>query len=458
MRRGVRRRGRRVLLVLLGAMLVLSGGCVADDPAIRIEGAPPTGPVVAATPTPAPTAAPTSPSPRPTVTRTSEPAAAPSPTPAPTTPRPPPPPTQLRGVWVHLFDDTLKTPGSIDRMLDRVAASGANTVIAEVVRRQDAYYDSDVLPRAVDPALPDGFDPLAHLVDGAHARGLDLHAWIPVTPAYHRVYDALPSPDRWVWSRHGAGAPADQRWVTRTADGTWGDHLDPGHPAVRRHIVEMVTEVARRYDVDAMHLDYLRYPARDAGYNPAALARFRAETGRTGVPAPDDGRFSAWRREQTRSLLAAVRRSVAEVAPTVGISAAVIAQGEGPGGGRGFAGTRGYAEYFQDWPDWVRSGLLDAAMPMAYFRSAEHGAWFDGWIRFARGVARRSDVVVAPGVAGYLNIPDAGRAQLAAAMRGTDGTVVYSYQQSASTAPHSRLLAGLSDGLWRTRARAPDLR
>lgn len=379
-----------------------------------------------------------------------------TPTPGPSTPdAAPTADPELRGVWVHLFDDTLKSPGSIDRMLDEVAGAGANTVIVEVVRRQDAYYDSEVLPRTTDPALPAGFDLLAHVVEGAKTRGLDVHAWIPLAPTYHHVYDDLPAPPGWVHAVHGADSA--EPWVTRLADGTWTDYLDLGVAAVRDHLEAVVTDLAARYDLDAVHLDYLRYPSADAGYNPYALGRYQQETGTDAIPTPDDPAFSAWRREQTRSLAARLTAAVAEASPGTAVSAAVIAQGPGPAATGGFAGSRAHREYYQDWPRWVQEGLLDVVMPMVYFDDAEHGAWFQQWVALARQLAAGSDVVVAPGVAGYLNVVTAGEAQMEAAMADTDGAVVYSYQQSVVTGPRGGLLASLGAGSWARPAPAPPL-
>lgn len=83
----------------------------------------------------------------------------PEPVPEPTEEAPAPPAPQdslARAAWVHLFDDSLKTRAGIRRVVADLAAAGATAVIAEVVRRQDAYYDSEVLPRTTDPALEPG--------------------------------------------------------------------------------------------------------------------------------------------------------------------------------------------------------------------------------------------------------------------------------------------------------------
>jgi uncharacterized lipoprotein YddW (UPF0748 family) len=113
-------------------------------------------------------------------------------TPAPAPPAPAPSrvqlPRPLKAVWVHLFDDTLKTPAGMTRVLDTAASAGLNTVFVQVVRRHDAYYDSGALPPTPDPALAPGFDVLAAAIDGGHARGLQVHAWFTVATAWHEVY------------------------------------------------------------------------------------------------------------------------------------------------------------------------------------------------------------------------------------------------------------------------------
>lgn len=364
----------------------------------------------------------------------------------------------MRAVWVHLFDDTLKSPASIDAMLDRVAAANFNTVIAEVVRRQDAYYDSDVLPRTTDPALVEGFDALAYLVEGAHARGLDLEAWIPTMPAYHPVYDDLPAPEGWVWTEHGPDAPEDQRWVTRYADGTWDDHLDPALPAVRDHVSAVTAEIARNYDVDAVHLDYIRYVEGDTGYHPDVLARYRRETGAEGVPAPDDPQWSAWRRQEVMAMVRQVRDAVREVDAGLPVTAAVVAAGEGPSAVGGFERTRPYARFHQDWVSMVEEGLLDAVYPMNYFDEQVYGAWYAQWLDFEAQLADATGVVVAGGVAGYLNRPEASIGQLRRATEALDGAVLYSFQQTSQDAPLDVLFDLVPEQLWTERAPVPALR
>lgn len=336
-----------------------------------------------------------------------------------------------RSVWVHLFDDTLKTRAGLERLVAELVAADATAVIAQVARRHDAYYRSEVLPATADPALEPGLDVVAELTRLAHAEGIEVHAWISVAPTWHAVYDELPAPTGWLPARHGQRAPEAERWVTRTHDGTWSDFLDPGLPEVRAHVAAIVHELATTTAVDGIHLDYVRYAADEAGYHPDALARFRAETGAAGTPDPEDPVWADWRREQTRLLVADARAALDDAGREVTLSAAVIAWGPGPTESGGFAATRTGREVFQDWPGWARTGLVDAVLPMVYFREhvPEQDRWFGDWLGFLAELRDGSDTQVIAGVGGWLNQPDATRRQLGAALATTDGAALYSYQQ-----------------------------
>jgi uncharacterized lipoprotein YddW (UPF0748 family) len=350
-----------------------------------------------------------------------------------------------RAVWVHLFDASLKSRPALERLVDELVRADATAVIAQVARRHDAYYRSEVLPATADPDLEPGLDMVAELTRLAHAAGLEVHAWISIAPTWHAVYDDLPAPAGWLPSVHGRDAPEADRWVSRTVDGTWSEYLDPALPEVRAHVRSIVAELATSTEVDGIHLDYARYASDLEGYHPAALDRFRTETASTGTPAPDDATWSAWRQAQTRALVAEARAAVDAADRDVTLSAAVIAWGAGPGELGGFAATRTAREALQDWPGWARDGLVDAVLPMVYFRDhvAEQAAWFEDWLGFQAALAAEADAHVVPGIAGWLNTPDAAVRQLGAAGEVADGVALYSYQQPADDPDASNEVPGV---------------
>lgn len=357
----------------------------------------------------------------------------------------------IRGAWVHLFDDALKTRQGIVEVVDELERADATTIVAQVARRWDAYYDSELLPRTADPDLEPGLDVLEVLLEEAHARGLEVHAWLTVAPTWHHVYDDLPRPADWLPPAHGHRAPEQQRWVTRTVDGEWSDYLDPALPEVQRYAAATAAEIAARYEVDGIHLDYLRYSSERHGYHPRALDRYREETGASGTPAPRDPAWSDWRRARVRELLTTITDAVEAAAPGTPISAAVIAWGEGPGGPAtgGFEDTRAYRDALQDWPGWARDGLVDVLMPMVYFREsdAEQSRWFAQWTAYQARLNADTPTRIAPGVGGWLNAPAGTLSQTVRAMGVGDGAMIYSYQQP--TADESRgVFAELAERRW----------
>lgn len=347
-----------------------------------------------------------------------------------------------RAVWVHLFDPTLTTRSGIEAVVAELAAADVDAVVAQVARRHDAYYDSGYLPPTPDPALEPGLDVLATLIELARPHGIQVHAWISVGPAIHEAYADLTLPDGHVWLEHGPDST--DSWMTVDEAGTVSrEHLDPGVPAVRDHAVAIVDDVSSLYDVDGVHLDYVRYDGRQWGYNPAALARFHADTGRDDRPAVDDADWIAWRTAQTEALVAEAGRVLHERRPGALLTAAVIAGGPGPSASPGgFAGTRAAAEMFQDWPAWLADGSVDAVFAMAYGREAvpEQAERFRQWADFAAELDERHPDMVVVGVGAYLNSPDDALAQLALADGATGHVALYSFQQDSAEEPRGRVI------------------
>ncbi len=410
-----------LLALALVAALVSCGGDAADEGQIA-DSSPPTDTESADTePTPPPTASP----------------------PIGTDPVPAEPaPIPESSVWVHLFDDTLKTPEGVEAMLDEVAEAGIDAVIAQVARRHDAYYDSGYLPPTPDPALADDFDVLDALVAGAHARGLQIHAWFVVAPATHPEYDDLDLPAGHVWVEHGPDS-ADS-WVTRDAAGRSADYFDVGIEPVHDHVASIISDIASRYDVDGVHLDYVRYDGAEWGYHPDALSSFAAATGRTDVPTIDDPDWVAWRTSRTADLIDRARDALTDARPEARLSVAVIAGGEGPSARPdGFAGTRAASGMFQDWPTWVADGSVDFVIAMAYTREGvpDQARWFRQWVEFAGELADDHPGRVAIGIGAYLNPVESGLTQLDLAREATGHVAIYSYQQDSSDSERGELMA-----------------
>jgi len=352
---------------------------------------------------------------------------------------------ELRAVWVDAFHHGIRSPAEAAQLVADAKRLHLNTLIVQVRRRGDALYAGGLEPPLDDPACDPSFDALAHIVSVAHEAGLQVHAWINAMPVWRD--EAPPKDARHVFNRHGPAAAGAQCWLTSTRGGAKkfpvGYFLDPGHPAARDHLVAVSLDIVRRYDIDGIHFDYIRYPetegpalprGADVGYNPVSVARFQRELRRKGVPLPDDQVWTRWRREQVTGLIRRIAIEARAIKPRLKVGAAVIAWGAPPAADDDFENTAPMQRVFQDWRGWLEEGIIDLAVPMNYAREHdERGrSYYDGWIAWEK--RHKSDRQVAVGVGGYLSAPEGvlaqiGRARAAEGGARADGVSLFSYFQ-----------------------------
>lgn len=353
--------------------------------------------------------------------------------------------TEFRGFWADAFHSGFKTPEQVNKLVADAKRSNANAIIAQVRRRGDAYYTSTIEPRTNDPELAPGFDALQDLIDKAHAEGIEVHAWLATLPVY--LAGRTTTDPAHVWQQHGPTAPGSANWAMLTDTGFAPGYLDPGHPDAVDYTVSVYLDVLRRYDVDGVHMDYVRYGAPNWGYNPTAVARFNALHGRTGKPAPTDPVWMQWRREQVTNLVRKLYVESMAIKPEAKISGALIAFGSGPTTEQGWYETRTYNEVLQDWRAWQEEGIIDIAMPMNYDRefNALQKLWYDQWITYEKDHQYQRHTTIGPGT--YLNYIEDGIAQLRRAQAPSPsgnyarGQQIYSYA-ATNMYTNDDLLAG----------------
>jgi len=311
---------------------------------------------------------------------------------------------QYRAFWADAFHYGFKNPGQIDQLLEDVLRAKSNAIFAEVRSRGDSYYVNSVEPPADDPDYAPGFDALQYLIDNAHARGVEVHAWFPVMPLW--TSSQPPANPNHLWHKHGPNAQRDDMWMTVDSTGKIGTSLDPGHPGAFQYLADLIVDVAANYDVDGIHLDYIRYPETSIfGFNPVALQRFARLYNRTGSVDPEDSDFSGFRRAQVTALVRQIYLRTFAIKPRVRISAALITWGNGPLNDDQYRTKDAYSRVFQDWRGWLEEGILDIAVPMNYFREQQLPTYLDRWMEYEKN--RQYGRMAIVGLAVYLNsIPD----------------------------------------------------
>jgi uncharacterized lipoprotein YddW (UPF0748 family) len=321
--------------------------------------------------------------------------------------------SEYRAFWVETFNTRLGTRAEIDAVINDAVASNANALFAQVRRRGDSWYldTREPLTEVAGVGEPDvtgrwTLDPLRYLLDQAHARGIEVHAFVIVGAIFQGdPATRLPADPRHVFLQHVWQKEGSAQWATRTRSGEtrfgtdyW---LDLGHPDAATYTVDVLAHLVARYDVDGIHLDRIRYPeVADAGYNETSVARFNARHGTSGLPSASDPLWSDWRREQVTNFVRRLYVTVKAIRPATRVSAALITFGAGPSASDGFARTEPYTRVFQDWEGWAREGILDLLVPMVYKRDsvAAQAAQFEDWTRFA--VATGPSII---GLGAYLN-------------------------------------------------------
>jgi uncharacterized lipoprotein YddW (UPF0748 family) len=341
---------------------------------------------------------------------------------------------QMRAFWVDSLNPGFYNHPQVDELVNNVVRAGANTIIVQVRRHGDAWYNNSFEPRAADPRLApaEAFDPLGYLIEKAHSQGV--HAWLVVSVAC-RPADRLWGHPQHVCSAHGPGAQGAERWTTATFGGAQVGDMDFGHPSAISYMERVVQHLVQAYPgIDGLHWDYIRFAGRDYGYNQVSLDRFNSVHGRApgSRPAPDDPAWSQWRRDRVTELARRLYIRAKALKPSIQVSAATITWG-GAGSDGNFAASAAYERVFQDWPAWLEEGILDFAVPMHYFEEGvpRSRGWYDGWLNFDRGRTGRRAIVA--GLGSWLNTPEQNLGQVQRALapdsagRALAGVAFFSY-------------------------------
>ncbi len=290
---------------------------------------------------------------------------------------------EFRSNWVITWEWTSSSysvtqgKAKIREILDNMKTANMNAVIFQVRQSGTVYFPSSFEPwGAYIGSSNPGYDPLAYLVEQAHARGMEVHAW----------FNAFQT------SSTAPGTPAYEHpeWICRDQDGNAMDSyraLSPGLDSVRAYTINVAMELVNNYDIDGLHLDYVRwneYSNSGRSEIPPIEEQIRKldgmlteeeieelnnnRSGRylydidhpysAGIP---DG-FSSWEdwwRWGVTTFVSDLHDSIQAVKPWVRLSTAVL-------GKYNWSGWQGYGSVFQDAALWYNEHYVDQLTPMHY--------------------------------------------------------------------------------------------
>ncbi|MFH0792610.1 MAG: family 10 glycosylhydrolase, partial [bacterium] len=262
-----------------------------------------------------------------------------------------------RGVWFRVY---AKSPEEARALVERVDRSGMNMLFPETI-----YWGMTLCPQLWDGAPQQhpqfaGWDPLEELIREAHGRGMQVHAWC-------EIFFMGPQ-------GHSPLAKEHPDWVARDRRGGTMAKLEsnfhffcPARPEGREFILKNLVELARKYELDGLQLDYIRYPRSmpfENGfcYCDYCREKFQEEEGADPLELTPEKtpvlweKWNRWREKQVSSFVAEASRRLHEARPGLVVSAAVFPEPE----------EERRREILQNWKEWSDGGWVDLLCPMIY--------------------------------------------------------------------------------------------
>ena len=296
-----------------------------------------------------------------------------------------PPATEIRAVWLttnygldwprnRTSQESQKR--ELINILDSLKKYNFNTVLFQVRARGEVLYISDIEPLSSlivsGGYANDKFDPLAFAIEESHKRGLECHAWLVTYPL---------GTDKQVRSLGSKSITIKDPTITKKFKGEW--FLDPGNPRTDDYLLSIVEEIVTKYDVDGIHMDYIRYPDNRGLF-------------------PDDGLYrvhgkgkskSDWRRDNITRFVDKLYKTVKDLKPWVQVSSAPLGRYRTLNDrGRGWTA---HETVFQDAGKWMDMGIHDALYPMMYYKDELFYPYLDDWI------INSNNRILVPGLGAY---------------------------------------------------------
>jgi len=295
------------------------------------------------------------------------------------------PKTEIRAVWLTVNSgldwpskpfqtekDIEQQKSELNRILDQLQEIHINLVFIQTRIRGDVIYPSKIEPRSEYVKSMDAivdYDPLLYAIEACRQRGIECHAWLVVYPL---------------------GSEAKNKRLKRTFPASFVKtfkkdlYLDPGNPHTDVYLLSIVKEIVSTYDIDGIHLDYIRYPDTPAGFPDEDTYRLYGQ----GKNRND------WRRENVNRLVYAIYDTVKSLKPWVQVSSSVIGTYKDIQG-NGSRSWTAYSSVFQDPIDWLSKGKHDFIVPMTYYSDKLFRPAVEDW------VSRNNDRFIVPGLGAY---------------------------------------------------------
>ena len=297
---------------------------------------------------------------------------------------------EFRGVWIATVAN-IDWPGAgvtnpaiqqadFIRILDMHQRNGMNAMIVQVRPAADAFYPSQYEPWSQwltgvqgKPPFP-YYDPMEFMIKECHKRGMEFHAWLNPYRAVHTIGKSSIAPSH-ITRVH-------PQWFVDYGDKRY---FDPGNKEAQKFVVNVVRDIVKRYDVDAIHMDDYFYPYRIAGKEFPDAATYA----RSGSKLSKDD----WRRSNTDSIIKAINIAIKEENRLCRFGVSPFSvwrnKSQDPDGSDSRGGQTNYDDLYADILLWLKKEWIDYVTPQLYFEIGHDKVDFEKmlewWARHSYG-------------------------------------------------------------------------
>ena len=271
--------------------------------------------------------------------------------------------------WPHSYAQTTtsanRQKAELCQILDKLKRANVNTILLQTRVRGTMIYPSAYEPwdgcLSGKPGISPGYDALQFAISECHKRGMEIHAWIVSIPL-----------GKW----NGTGCTKMRKkhpqLVLKIGD---EGYMNPESIQTGDYLADICREIVRNYDVDGIHLDYIRYPE-------TWKKKVNKYQGRTHIT----------------NIVRRISTTVKSEKPWVKMSCSPI--GKYDDLTRFWSrGWNANTTVCQDAQGWLREGLMDELFPMMYFRDNNFFPFAIDWAECSYGR------IVAPGLGIYMLHP-----------------------------------------------------
>ena len=334
-------------------------------------------------------------------------------------------PREYRCIWADSWGTGFLNTSQADIFVQNCRNNNINTIIVEIRKIGDAYYNSGIEPRATN--ISAGYDPLGYLISLAHdtsggKKRIEVHAWFVM----HRITTGEILNPQHVLFQHPEYIMLD----STGSSGTGTRFIDPGHPGTVNHNVSVILDCLSNYDIDGINMDYIRYPeaAGEWGYNLVSVARFNAFYGKSGQPLGTDPDWDNWRRECVTMEVKKIYVKSLMVKPGVVVTADTVTWGSSYSN---FQASSAYSTVFQDWVGWLQQGIIDYNAIMDY---KTNNAQFQGWCNLSLASDDKRGSIIGIAACYQTTVQNSMDQLLYARNAGAAGLNIYDYYSEVNAA------------------------